>query len=67
MERADVAPGTVAIDLTQNFGGLFYIDTRTMNDFALVSYVVGELTLTQGADSNDAPVVGTLDAALMDF
>ncbi len=59
------APGSVETGFGESIGALFYIDTLTMEDFELVSYVMGTMEFEQaGTESGDA-IVGTLTGELM--
>ncbi|HJN76034.1 MAG TPA: CotH kinase family protein [Myxococcota bacterium] len=59
------APGVVEVDLDQSVAALFYYETETMEDFELLSYVLGDVEFEEAGTEDGDPLVGTMDAQLL--
>ncbi len=58
-------PGSFEIDFVRASAALYYIDIDTMADFAFAAYIAGDVTFTEAEPTDDAPLVGTIDGALL--
>jgi len=67
LEEDRVAPGDVELDLDQAFGALLYMDSRTMDDFGLLSYAIGTLRFDEASTVDGATVEGSVEGELIFF
>lgn len=67
MDEDSVEEGALALDLSEHWGGLFYIDTSTMEEFVFVSYVVGDVVFAESGTEEGDVLEGTLTGQFMNF
>ena len=58
-------PGELVVDFDTATAAVFYLDTDTMSDFELASYIVGTFTFSELGTNLGDPVVGTLAGDLI--
>ena len=60
-------PGAIELGLADSIGALYYIETQTMEDFELLSYIIGTVELDQAGATTGDPVVGRMSGELMSW
>ena len=62
-----IAPGVFDVAFGETLAALLYIDTATMQEWAVIAYVVGQVELTQAGLEFGDPIEGTVTGELLSW